>query len=240
MCVLMLRGPQTPGELKQRAERMHAFADLDAVQETLEQLIERELVERLPRRPGQKEERYRQLLGERQAEGGDATDGSRCALSVPEPGRAERRGARATWPRAWRALEREVAELRADSTARRLSSAVSAAGSRRESRGAAPGRILGHGHRRRHPGRARRRARVVPLALRAAARAGLPLDGDRRDAGRPQGGRGHPPGARAEPAVHRELLGDLHPAGPERDGDRLDAEHAQTRSAADRRCADHR
>ena len=36
MCVLMLRGPQTPGELKQRTERMHAFADLDGVQDTLE------------------------------------------------------------------------------------------------------------------------------------------------------------------------------------------------------------
>src|SRR3954451_5503395 len=63
MCVLMLRGPQTPGELKQRGERMHPFADLAEVHATLERLIERELVERLPRRPGQKEERYRELLG---------------------------------------------------------------------------------------------------------------------------------------------------------------------------------
>jgi uncharacterized protein len=62
--VLMLRGPQTPGELKQRAERMHPFADLAAVHETLGRLIERELVLRLERRPGQKEERYTQLLGE--------------------------------------------------------------------------------------------------------------------------------------------------------------------------------
>jgi uncharacterized protein YceH (UPF0502 family) len=63
MCVLMLRGPQTPGELKQRSERMHAFADLTAVEATLERLIERELAVRLTRRPGQKEERYAQLLG---------------------------------------------------------------------------------------------------------------------------------------------------------------------------------
>jgi len=63
ICVLMLRGAQTPGELKQRTERMHAFADLASVQATLEQLIGRALVERLERRPGQKEERYRQLLG---------------------------------------------------------------------------------------------------------------------------------------------------------------------------------
>jgi uncharacterized protein len=63
MCVLMLRGPQTPGELKQRTERMHAFADLAGVQGTLGRLIERELVMRLDRRPGQKEERYGHLLG---------------------------------------------------------------------------------------------------------------------------------------------------------------------------------
>ena len=62
MCVLMLRGPQTPGELKQRAERIHAFADLDGVHETLDRLIGRDLVARLERRPGQKEERYSQLL----------------------------------------------------------------------------------------------------------------------------------------------------------------------------------
>ncbi|HEX3692167.1 MAG TPA: YceH family protein [Solirubrobacteraceae bacterium] len=64
VCVLMLRGPQTPGELKQRCERMHAFADLSEVSATLEALIGRGLVVRLERRPGQKEERYEQLLGE--------------------------------------------------------------------------------------------------------------------------------------------------------------------------------
>jgi uncharacterized protein len=64
LCVLMLRGAQTPGELKQRTERMHAFADLSGVHGTLEQLIERGLVARLERRPGQKEERYTQLLGD--------------------------------------------------------------------------------------------------------------------------------------------------------------------------------
>jgi uncharacterized protein YceH (UPF0502 family) len=68
LCVLMLRGPQTPGELKQRSERLHEFADLDAVQGTLERLIGRELAARLGRRPGQKEERFEQLLGE----GGEA------------------------------------------------------------------------------------------------------------------------------------------------------------------------
>jgi len=64
LCVLMLRGPQTPGELKQRADRLHPFADLPAVHETLRGLIERELVMQLDRRPGQKEERYAHRLGD--------------------------------------------------------------------------------------------------------------------------------------------------------------------------------
>ena len=63
LSVLMLRGAQTPGELKARTDRMQPFTSLDEVHETLEGLIGRELVARLPRRPGQKEERYVQLLG---------------------------------------------------------------------------------------------------------------------------------------------------------------------------------
>lgn len=63
LAVLMLRGTQTPGELKQRSERLHGFADLAAVQEALDRLVERGYVARLPRRPGQKEDRYEQLLG---------------------------------------------------------------------------------------------------------------------------------------------------------------------------------
>lgn len=63
LTVLMLRGPQTPGELKQRSERLHSFPDLAAAQETLERLVERELVVRHPRRAGQKEDRYEQVLG---------------------------------------------------------------------------------------------------------------------------------------------------------------------------------
>jgi uncharacterized protein len=64
LCVLMLRGAQTPGELKQRTERLHPLADLGAVHAALDRLIERELAVRLDRRPGQKEERYAQLLGD--------------------------------------------------------------------------------------------------------------------------------------------------------------------------------
>ncbi|HEY5053777.1 MAG TPA: YceH family protein [Solirubrobacterales bacterium] len=63
VAVLMLRGAQTPGELKQRSDRLHAFSDLAAVHETLDRLIGREYVVRHERRPGQKEERYEQVLG---------------------------------------------------------------------------------------------------------------------------------------------------------------------------------
>jgi uncharacterized protein len=70
LAVLMLRGPQTPGELKGRTERMQGFADLAAVHEVIERLIERDFVVRHPRRPGQKEDRYQQVLG-----GGEAEDG---------------------------------------------------------------------------------------------------------------------------------------------------------------------
>lgn len=63
MCVLMLRGAQTPGEIKQRTERLHHFAGLADVEQGLEELIEHGFVARLPRQPGRKEERYAHLLG---------------------------------------------------------------------------------------------------------------------------------------------------------------------------------
>jgi uncharacterized protein len=70
--VLMLRGPQTPGELKGRTERLHCFESTADVVQTLDALAERELVVRLDRRPGQKEERYAQLLGgESEEQGSD-------------------------------------------------------------------------------------------------------------------------------------------------------------------------
>lgn len=64
LCVLLLRGPQTPGELRTRAERMHPFEDLSAVQSSLQHLMKREppLVKVLPRQPGTKEARYAHLL----------------------------------------------------------------------------------------------------------------------------------------------------------------------------------
>jgi hypothetical protein len=61
--VLMLRGPQTPGELKQRVERLYPYGSTEEVEKALEMLAEHELAERLPRRPGQSQDRWEQLLG---------------------------------------------------------------------------------------------------------------------------------------------------------------------------------
>ncbi len=64
MCVLLLRGPQTPGELRGRSERMFRFPELSDVQSALQRLMQREppLVKALPRQPGTKEIRYAHLL----------------------------------------------------------------------------------------------------------------------------------------------------------------------------------
>jgi len=64
LCLLLLRGPQTPGELRTRSDRMHTFDDLSAVQSSLQHLMKREppLVHALPRQPGTKETRYAHLL----------------------------------------------------------------------------------------------------------------------------------------------------------------------------------
>jgi uncharacterized protein len=99
LAVLMLRGPQTLGELKSRVERLHRFESVGDVAETLAALAERELVERQGRRPGQKEERWAQLLG-------GAADEQEAPPPPPPPraGSLEERVRR---------LEREVAELRA-------------------------------------------------------------------------------------------------------------------------------
>jgi uncharacterized protein len=101
MCVLMLRGAQTQGELKQRTERMHAFDELTDVHEALVRLTRRELVERLDRRPGQKEDRYAQLLGDSEEQDAEHTP----ATAAPPIDDLQERVAR---------LEREVADLRAD------------------------------------------------------------------------------------------------------------------------------
>jgi uncharacterized protein YceH (UPF0502 family) len=63
LTLLMLRGPQTPGELKARAERLHRFGELGELHAALDVLVERELAASAGRRPGQKEERYAHRLG---------------------------------------------------------------------------------------------------------------------------------------------------------------------------------
>jgi uncharacterized protein YceH (UPF0502 family) len=99
--VLMLRGPQTPGELKQRTERLHRFDNLEDVERTLQALIERSYVLQLQRRPGQKEERYAQLL----AGGQDAEPGATAVTAAPESGDVDLQA------RVGR-LEQEIAALR--------------------------------------------------------------------------------------------------------------------------------
>jgi hypothetical protein len=102
LAVLMLRGPQTPGELKQRSERLQNFSGLPEVHETLDRLVERGQVARHPRRPGQKEERYEQILGP-----GSPSAGPRTAPeTIADEPRLER-------------LEAQVAELRAQVAALR-------------------------------------------------------------------------------------------------------------------------
>lgn len=108
LAVLMLRGPQTPGELKQRSERLHAFADLDAVDETLARLIDRGHVARLERRPGQKEERFQQLLGDEEAPEPASGDGAPLRAASLEDSPAPDLAARVA------RLEAELAALRAE------------------------------------------------------------------------------------------------------------------------------
>jgi uncharacterized protein len=98
LTVLMLRGPQTLGELKQRTERLHRFDSLDDLAQTLAALAERELAALQPRRPGQRDDRYAHLLGRRDDEGDVAP-----AASDSAPESIEQRVQR---------LEEIVAELR--------------------------------------------------------------------------------------------------------------------------------
>ena len=98
LAVLMLRGAQTPGELLARTERLFHFDGADALHAVLDQLGERELIVRLERRPGQREERYAHLLGDEVPE--DVATGPPLA---PAPRVDDDRLSR---------LEQEVAELR--------------------------------------------------------------------------------------------------------------------------------
>ncbi len=107
LAVLMLRGAQTPGELKQRTERLHSFAGLTELEATLERLVDRELVERLDRRPGQKEVRYVQLLGGG-AEPSERAPGAAAATPLAEEPAAAAEDLSARLDR----LEGEVGSLR--------------------------------------------------------------------------------------------------------------------------------
>jgi hypothetical protein len=103
---LLLRGPQTQGELRTRAERMHPFADLAAVEQVLGELAERTppLVMRLPRQPGRKESRFAHLL---------AGEPDLSAEERPAPPEGARLQVMAENERI-AALESEVAALRAE------------------------------------------------------------------------------------------------------------------------------
>ena len=103
LTVMLLRGPQTPGELKGRTERLHPFASLADVEETVQRLIGRNYAERVPRRPGQKEDRFGHLLG-------GETEGT--VPSVPTENEGTDRPLSTLEERVAR-LERQVAELRA-------------------------------------------------------------------------------------------------------------------------------
>jgi uncharacterized protein len=110
LAVMLLRGPQTPGELLQRTERLFHFPDSAALHAVIDRLMERELVARYERRPGQREDRYGHLLG------GDTpappVDAEPRPVAPPVASRDDDRLAQ---------LEREVAELRAEVAALRES-----------------------------------------------------------------------------------------------------------------------
>jgi uncharacterized protein YceH (UPF0502 family) len=109
LCVLLLRGPQTPGELRGRTERMHRFEALDDVQSTLQRLMQREppMVRVLPRQPGTKEARYKHLLS------GDAQEFSVASVaSAAIAEHSESNGALQRLASEVHELRKEVAELK--------------------------------------------------------------------------------------------------------------------------------
>jgi uncharacterized protein YceH (UPF0502 family) len=108
LCVLLLRGPQTPGELRGRTERMHHFEDLDEVQSTLQRLADRDpsLVKVLPRQPGTKESRYVHLFAGEQPDWEHPVAKANTAQEAQPDQITELRAEVAE-------LRREIAELRA-------------------------------------------------------------------------------------------------------------------------------
>jgi uncharacterized protein YceH (UPF0502 family) len=104
LAVLLLRGPQTPGELKARSERMANLGSLNDLERVLATLVERGYVRRLQRRPGQKEDRFEHLLGSAAPPEPDAA--VTFPSSQPQPTASNDLEARVE------TLETEVAELR--------------------------------------------------------------------------------------------------------------------------------
>ena len=83
LTVLMLRGPQTPGELRQRSERIHRFDSGEELERTLDELIERDLVAALPRRPGERGQRYAHRLSEVDENAASGVPSDRAPATVP-------------------------------------------------------------------------------------------------------------------------------------------------------------
>jgi uncharacterized protein YceH (UPF0502 family) len=108
MCVLLLRGPQTPGELRGRTERMHKFEHLDDVLSGLQQLMRREppLAKALGRRPGTKEIRYAHLLSGDVEAWEPPVEGAPASEEAADTGRITQLEEQVA------ALQREVAELK--------------------------------------------------------------------------------------------------------------------------------
>jgi uncharacterized protein YceH (UPF0502 family) len=111
LCVLLLRGSQTPGELRGRTERMHRFEDLTEVQSTLQRLMQREppLVRVLPRQPGTKEARYKHLLA---GDVEEVTDVARAPSAVFSPGNSAEAGRFARLENELSDLRKQIADLK--------------------------------------------------------------------------------------------------------------------------------
>jgi uncharacterized protein YceH (UPF0502 family) len=114
ICELLLRGPQTPGELRTRASRMHPFEDLESVHSALQRLAQREppLVTVLPRRAGTKEARYAHLMGDAPPE--PATIAPESTLSSDSLHPAESNQGTVSGRDQFAALLDEVAKLRSE------------------------------------------------------------------------------------------------------------------------------
>lgn len=120
LAVLLLRGPQTPGELKARTERMASFPSLAEIERVLETLIARGYARRLERRPGQKEDRFEQLLGGDAFEGGTEHEAALAPLSrTADPSHAAAESGGDPVIARLSALEDEVAALRRELAALR-------------------------------------------------------------------------------------------------------------------------